>query len=92
MQKKCIFCGNEFTTQRKSGRYCSKTCKQYFYNYRCQLRKLADRPIHVQEYRKPFMPIYVKQNLTKENYQNYGKWKNPEQYILNKLSCELKAG
>lgn len=92
MQKNCIYCGKEFTAKTNGKKYCSKTCKQYFYNYRCQLRKPADRPYHVQEYRQAFMPIFVKQNLTKENYQNYGKCKNPENYGLDKLLCELNAG
>lgn len=85
MQKKCMYCGDEFTTQRNSGRYCSKTCKQYFYNYRCQLRKISDRPTHVREYCKAFMPIFVRENPSKENYQGYGKCKNPENFLFEKL-------
>lgn len=82
MQKKCIYCGKEFTTQRNSGRYCSKTCKQYFYNYRCQLRRKEERPNHVREYTKVFLPIFVRTHMTKEVYRNYGKEKDPRNFLI----------
>lgn len=85
MEKKCLYCGNTFTTKRNSGKYCSNKCKQYFYYYRCQLRKKEDRPNHLMEYRTPFLPIYVRQNMTKEVYQNYGRVRNPENFESNKL-------
>jgi hypothetical protein len=82
MQKKCIYCGKEFTAKISSGRYCSKTCKQYFYNYRCQLRPKEERPNHVREYTQLFLPVFVKDNLTKKVYEDYGKAKDPRNFLI----------
>jgi hypothetical protein len=82
MQKKCIYCGNEFTAKTNAKRYCSKTCKQYFYHYRCQLRSMQDRPYHVREYTKVFLPIFVKKHMTKEVYRNYGQERDPRNFML----------
>jgi hypothetical protein len=89
----CIYCDEKFEANRRQAVYCTATCRQYYYYFRCQLPSTELNRASISTYAMEFMPEYLKANYSSELHLQFAKEDGIKirQWIqLNRLEKEAK--
>jgi transposase len=87
----CIYCDEKIEAKRRQAVYCTPTCRQYYYYFRCQLPNTFLNRASISTYAMEFMPEYLKANYSSELHESFAKedGKKIRQWIdLNRLEKE----
>jgi hypothetical protein len=89
----CIYCDEKMEAKRRQAVYCTPTCRQYYYYFRCQLPSTDLNRASISTYSMEFMPEYLKANYSSELHERFAKEDGIKirQWIdLNRLEKEAK--
>jgi hypothetical protein len=70
----CIYCDEVFEAQRRQAVYCSNTCRQYYYYFRCQFpgQRAVDRG-GAYAYAMAFQPVYLENNYSIQLHKTFAE-------------------